>query len=70
MSDNPKLMKIGPSVTDQEMTKGDCPDCGLQCSPECGIHPLDCFYGGFGYGYWIYNPACELDHGERGDGRE
>jgi hypothetical protein len=70
VSDNPTLMKIGPSIIEQELTRGDCPDCGLQCSPGCGYHPLGCFYGGLGYGYWVYDPACEMDHGERGDGRE
>ena len=65
MIDNPKLMVIGPEHRDQEFAKGDCPECGLQCSPECGRHPLGCVYGGFGYCYWVYDPACELDHGER-----
>jgi hypothetical protein len=65
-NENPKEMCIGPEIRDSSiMARGDCPDCGQQCAPECGEHPLGCFFGGFSYGYWIFDPNCTLDHGVR-----
>lgn len=61
-----QTLRIGPEIIDQESAVGDCPDCGGQCAPECGLHPLGCIYGGFGYGYWMIADGCELDHGEPG----
>lgn len=58
-------MVIGPLCTrESELARGDCPDCGGDCAPECGMHPMGCLYGGLAEGYWIYDPECPLDHGE------
>lgn len=45
---------------------GSCPDCGGQCSPECGVHPAGCIYGGWteASAYWLVSEGCELSHGE------
>lgn len=40
-----------------------CPECGGDCAPECGRHPMGCMYGGFSEGYWIAIDGCPLDHG-------
>jgi len=50
----------------QEQPRGDCPECGGQCAPECGYHPLGCFYGGFTEqsAYWLIAEGCKLYHGE------
>jgi hypothetical protein len=39
--------RIGPLRVDwpDEGPRGDCPDCGGQCAPECGVYPLGCIYG-------------------------
>jgi hypothetical protein len=60
-------MRIGPCVPPpDEMTPGDCPECGQQCAPECGMHPLGCIFGGgWSCGYWLIVEGCDLDHGER-----
>lgn len=41
-----------------------CPDCGGNCDPECGLHPLGCIYGGFTKrtSYWLIAEGCELEH--------
>lgn len=41
-----------------------CPECGGNCAPECGRHPMGCIYGGFSEstGYWLVVDGCELDH--------
>lgn len=61
-----KEMILGPClVVTTELTRGGCKECGGQCDgPDCGLHAAGCIYGGFGYGYWIYDPDCPLDHGE------
>lgn len=60
-------MTIGPERRGwaAEPTPGDCPDCGLQCAPECGVHPVGCFYGGGSTetGYWLIADGCGLFHG-------
>jgi hypothetical protein len=58
-------MTIGPirSRWGRQLTVGSCQECGAQCAPECGLHPLGCIYGG-GDGYWLIADGCELDHGE------
>jgi hypothetical protein len=61
-------MRLGPehprSWWDENNKDGDCPDCGGQCSPECGKHPAGCFFGGLGGGYWMIAEGCQLFHGE------
>lgn len=39
-----------------------CPECGGNCSPECGMHPMGCIYGGFSVPYWLITPGCQLEH--------
>lgn len=39
-----------------------CKECGGNCSPECGRHPMGCIYGGFSYGYWLIAEGCKLEH--------
>lgn len=58
-------MRLGPTQSQfkRELAKGDCPTCGGQCAPECGLHPKGCVWGG-GDSYWIIADGCELDHGE------
>lgn len=65
--DNPRQLRIGPEIDPEKVVAGDCPDCGGQCSPECGIHPLSCVFGGplWANGYWMIADGCELDHGEQ-----
>jgi hypothetical protein len=48
-----------------EPTPGDCPECGAQCAPDCGLHPKGCFFGGMteATGYWTFIEDCELFHG-------
>jgi hypothetical protein len=61
-------MRFGPEWDDEIANKrpqGDCPDCGGECSPECGKHPLGCFYGGMPSGWWMIAEGCELYHGEK-----
>jgi hypothetical protein len=60
-----QMMAFGPTQTQRrrELAKGDCPECGHQCAPECGRHPLGCVYGGPD-GYWLIAEGCDLDHGE------
>lgn len=43
-----------------------CVDCGGDCAPECGMHPMGCLYGGFteATSYWIAVVGCPLDHGD------
>lgn len=62
---NSQVMRIGPEVPSgsHSWTPGDCPECGGQCAPECGRHPLGCIYGGM-IGYWMIAEGCGLDHGE------
>lgn len=40
------------------------PQCG--CTPDCGLHPNGCIYGGFSAhtGYWLIAEVCELPHPE------
>lgn len=61
----PVEMSIGPFV-EHDGAPGLCPDCGGQCAPECGLHPLGCVYGGFSAftAYWLIADGCTLDHGE------
>lgn len=42
--------------------ESECPDCGGNCSPECGRHPKGCAYVGFGKGCWAISDGCELSH--------
>lgn len=37
------------------------------CSPECGLHPQGCSWGGFGVGYWLVVEGCELEHRDLDD---
>ena len=48
-----------------------CPECGGDCSPECGVHPKGCHYAGFTHAtaYWLVAEGCELDHGETAQDR-
>jgi hypothetical protein len=62
MSD-PQEVTIGPYVNEDDAPPGDCPDCGGQCDPECGMHPRGCVYGGFSRGYWLIAEGCDLWHG-------
>lgn len=59
-------MSIMPSTNEWTMEdpKGDCVECGGQCAPECGTHPMGCIFGGFSYGYWMKVEGCPLFHGE------
>lgn len=52
-------MSIG---TEKQVNK--CPECGGDCAPECGKHPMGCVYGGFSEytGYWIVVDGCNLNH--------
>jgi hypothetical protein len=61
-----QAMRIGPTQSQhgRELARGSCSQCGGQCAPECGLHPLGCHYGGSPDGYWIIADGCELDHGE------
>ena len=58
---------LGPLRKDwkSEPIKGNCPDCGGECEPECGLHPAGCVYGGFteNTAYWLIVEGCEKDHG-------
>jgi hypothetical protein len=56
-------MRIGPVVTELG-PRGDCPDCGGRCSPECGRHAAGCVFGGFGEGYWLIADRCPEWHGD------
>ena len=47
-----------------ENEKEKCPECGGNCSPECGLHPKGCIYGGLSKGYWLVVEGCTLSHGE------
>ena len=66
--DNPQRTQFGPLFRDWigNSPKGDCPDCGGQCAPECGIHPKGCVFGGPSDDtvYWLIAKGCELYHGE------
>lgn len=66
MISNSKAMRFGPEYNENtpEGPKGNCLHCGGQCEPECGKHPLGCFYGGFSKGYWMIADNCQLYHGE------
>jgi len=44
--------------------EGKCLECGGDCSPECGIHPMGCIFGGFSDGYWLIAEGCKLSHEE------
>lgn len=63
-------MRFGPELSSEDWGRlegygrGSCKDCGGECSPECGLHPKGCFYGGFSKGYWMIAEDCELFHGE------
>ncbi len=63
-----KEMRLGPLVKDwkKEGPKGACPECGGQCEPECGIHPMGCTFGGFSEqtSFWMIVEGCDLYHGE------
>jgi hypothetical protein len=61
-------MSLGPCESEwtREPTTGDCPECGGQCAPECGRHPLGCIFGGHD-GYWMIAEGCKLFHGETND---
>jgi hypothetical protein len=63
-----KYFRLGPEKRDWkgEEPKGNCPECGGQCSPECGLHPKGCIYGGPTEEtcYWMIAEDCELYHGE------
>lgn len=41
-----------------------CANCGGDCAPECGFHPLGCIYGGSteASSYWLANEDCTLNH--------
>jgi hypothetical protein len=60
-----RSMKLGPTLSQyrRELARGNCPECGGQCSPECGIHPKGCIFGGMDP-YWMICDDCKLDHGE------
>ena len=64
----PQQMTIGPERRDwpHDELPGGCPECGGQCAPECGRHPLGCVYGGFteASSYWMIAEGCTLYHGE------
>lgn len=64
----PQAMRIGPVCREWVgvQPKGECPECGGQCAPECGIHPKGCIFGGFteATSYWMIAEGCELYHGE------
>ena len=42
-----------------------CPDCGGDCAPECGRHPMGCVFGGFTEvsAYWLVTEGCPRKHG-------
>lgn len=46
-----------------------CLECGGNCAPECGRHPLGCIFGGSTRltSYWLVVPECTLSHGEEID---
>ena len=58
---------LGPLREDwlEDEKPGDCPECGGQCSPECGYHPMGCMYGGptEATAYWMKIDGCPLYHG-------
>lgn len=47
---------------DKDGETKECPECGGDCSPECGLHPMGCIYGGFADGFWLIAEGCELEH--------
>jgi hypothetical protein len=57
-------LRLGPDFPERGPKPGGCPECGGQCSPECGLHPKGCIFGGLGAGYWMIADGCDLDHGE------
>jgi hypothetical protein len=61
-----QVMRIGPTASEfkRALARGACAECGGECSPECGAHPLGCHWGGSPNGYWIIADGCKLDHGE------
>lgn len=68
MTDLAQEMRIGPPLKDWRGCEpdGKCQECGGQCSPECGRHPLGCIFGGFTEqtSYWLIVGGCKLYHGE------
>jgi len=60
-------MRLGPIRKEwvDEQPDGNCPECGGQCEPECGKHPMGCVYGGFTNetSYWMIVDGCKLYHG-------
>lgn len=65
MSVQVQVLTIGPTLPPGwEGERGECDECGGECAPECGKHPLGCVFGGCGYGYWLIADGCGLDHGE------
>lgn len=63
-------VQLGEYLPDNyRFVRGDCPECGGQCAPECGTHPLGCIFGGPGTGYWMIADGCELDHGPAANAR-
>ena len=63
-----KRLTIGPLYRDwpHDSPAGDCPECGCQCAPECGLHPAGCVWGGptDETSYWLIADGCPLYHGE------
>ena len=63
------MAEIGPLYRDwpRDTPDGNCRECGGQCAPECGRHPMGCIYGGFttATSYWIISKDCDLYHGEK-----
>ncbi len=43
-------------------TPSECPDCGLNCDPECGTHPEGCLFAAVHYQEWWVAPRCTLRH--------
>ncbi len=65
----PQQMSIGPLKKDfvSGRPKGECPECGSDCAPECGRHPAGCIWGGFTEvtSYWLVAEGCDRFHGDR-----
>ncbi len=40
-----------------------CSECGGNCDPECGRHPLGCLYGGVTSGEWAHLLAEQTNQG-------
>jgi hypothetical protein len=69
VADAIRTLVIGPehpvSWWDEHTPKGDCEMCGGDCDgDDCGLHAAGCVFGGFSYGYWMFDPECPRFHGE------